>query len=293
MLKIAKLGLVAALLSLVSGIAPLVHAQPVILTDHWVGTSFSQSITEPYYGSSVIAYATGSTATLIMAITNTVAAYINVTGAKLVTDWGQNYTSTPSPSPLRVNLNQQRTFTLTFPVPSTSTATNLVLHSVSLTVNYTRPGAIGVQTLSDSWGNFAVYSTDQASAVSLMQQLSPIFGPSGLGCAGFASTFTPSAAQGLTLCQQAAQANSLGNMAYSAGNFTAAKTNFQSALSLYNQALSSTSSQGSSLSLGSTVGGWGTLLLGIGAVIVGIGVVVYAWKRPRELKPMAASTVGR
>ncbi len=235
------------------------------------------------------AYKAGTTATLVLAITNTVDIYINVTGANVIMDWGSNYptaSSISATSPVRINLDQQGTITISFPVPTS--VTNLVTHGFTGNINYTRPCGAPPCTPTPrqfpfDGTNFAVYSSDQAGAMSLMQQLG-LPSTSGSPICSFGIFKT---AEGTSLCFQAAQQASQGAALYSNGNFTGAKTTLQNAVSLWNQALSAESSKGASLELGTTVGGYGSLLLGIGAIIGGIAATVYALKR-RESRYVAA-----
>lgn len=275
-LKASKAFVTAALLSLLTILTPIVQAQPTLAL-FWTGTSFSG--TDPYYGTSVKAYKTGTTATLLIAVTNPFGEYINVTGANLTTDWGGNYPTAgiSSASPVRINAGALGTVTISFPVPLTTVASNLVTHSYTANVNYTRRSTPGMQSFSLDGTGFAVYSADQAAAVSLMQQLGlpSAFGTSlcGFGTSNFKTS------EGASVCAQATQQASLGVALYSSGNFTGAKTTLQNAVSLWNQAVSVENSKGASLELGATLGGYGGLLLGIGAIIASIAAIIYALKR--------------
>lgn len=263
-----------AILSLLLALTPLVHAQPT-LSFFWTGTTFAG--TDPYYSTSVHAYKTGDTATLIVAVSNPFGEYINVTGARVAMDWNGNYTT--GAVLVHINSGQQGTVTLTFTVPSPTIASNLVTHDYTITVNYTRPGVPTTQFFNTDGTGFAVYSSDMATDISLMQQ----FGLPGLltttSICGSLGSATFKTSEATSLCLQAAQQADLGESLYASGNFTGARTVLQNAVNLWNQALSTENTKGSSLELGATLGGYGGLLLGIGAIIGGLSALIYALRR--------------
>lgn len=263
-------------------LAPLAHAQPFPVNPLWTGTYFKG--TDPYYGTTVSGYKQGTTATLVLAITNTFGQYINVTGANLIMDWGTNYPTTgiSSTSPVRINANTQGTVTISFTVPTS--VTNIVIHSFTGDVNYTRTGIPGTQQLPFDGTNFAAYSSDQATDISLMQQLglTSTFTLSGISLCGLGGSSFKTA-EGSSLCLQASQQAALGQALYSSGNFTGSKPYLQNAVSLWNQALTAENTKGASIEQGTTLGGYGGLLLGIGAIIGSVAAIIYAFKR-RELQ---------
>ena len=200
-------------------------------------------------------------------------------------DWGNNYTATGLPTTM--TMGTRGTIAISFAVPGTSTASNLVLHDfipAGSYLNITSPCSSGTQkSLFQNSGIFvpsiAVYSSDQADAISLSQQIAFLFSSSGTTnvCSGFKT------AQGLTSCAQATQQAALGFNAYQMGNFTAAKANFQSAVNNWSNAISNENSGGGGLLISSTVSGYGSLLLGIGAIVGGIAAILYAIRRPKML----------
>jgi hypothetical protein len=279
-LKLSKLHLLTGIL-LVALLAPLAHAQPFPVNPLWTGTYFKGF--DPYYGTIVSAYKIGTTASLVLAITNTFGQYINVTGANVIMDWGTNYPTSgiSATSPVRINANTQGTVTINFPVPTS--VTNLVIHGFTGDVNYTRTGVPGQQQLPPFDGTgFAAYSSDQATDISLMQQLgltsTSAFTFTGIGLCGFGGSSFKTA-EGSSLCLQASQQAALGQALYSSGNFTGSKPYMQNAVSLWNQALSAESTKGASIEQGTTLGGYGGLLLGIGALIGAAAAIIYAFKR--------------
>jgi hypothetical protein len=285
-MKISKIQL-CAFIVLTIALAPMLpRAHAELINVKWVNTAFNG--TDPYYGSTVSAYQTGSTATLYIPVTqaNTFGgSYINVTAAKLMMDWNGNYTATGLP--IKITQNNWAPVTITFQVPPTSVASNLWTHVGRLTVNYTTPATPGPhQFVEDPVPTFAVYSSDQAGAMSIAQQLSVL---SGTGTCGLVSSSFKTAA-GNANCQQAVQQFALGASLYKQGNFTASNTAMKNALNSWNAAISADSGTGAGLDLSATLGAYGVLLLGIGGVIGGIALLLYAWKRPKELRALAATT---
>jgi len=263
---------------------PRVHAD--LNNVKWVNTAFSG--TDPYYGVTVSAYQTGSTATLYIPVSQANGfggSYINVTAAKLMMDWNGNYTATGLP--IKITLNNWAPVTISFTVPATSIASNLWTHIGILNVNYTTPAGPGThQFVENPVPTFAVYSSDQASAMSIAQQLG--FLSSGFTCGLVGSSFKTAA--GNAACQQAVQQFVLGRSLYTQGNFTASNTAMKNAQNSWNNAINADSGAGAGLDLSATLGAYGVLLLGIGGVLGGVAILIYALKRPKELRALAAST---
>ena len=284
-MKLSRLHLLTAAL-LLALLAPLAHAQPFPVNPLWTGTYFKGL--DPYYGTTVSGYRLGTTAILVLAITNTFGQYINVTGANVIMDWGGNYPTTgiSSTSPVRINPDTQGTVTITFTVPTT--VTNLVIHGFTGNVNWTRsctaPCVPPTGQFPIDGTGFAAYSSDQATDISLMQQLglTSTFTLTGVSLCGFGGSSFKTA-EGSSLCLQASQQAALGQALYSSGNFTGSKPYMQNAVSLWNQALAAESTKGASIEQGTTLGGYGGLLLGIGAIIGGVAAIIYAFRR-RELQ---------
>jgi len=285
-MKISKVALCAAILLTVA-IAPLVpRANATIGTLRWQNTTFSG--TDSFYGTTVSAYQPGETASLYIPVTNNLGvSNINVTYAKVQMDWNGNYTA--SGLPIQIFRNGWAAVTLTFTVPSTSTASNYWDHNGELTVNYTIPGVSTQQQWFDSVPAFAVYSSDQANAQNLIQQLSAISTSFGSPCGGLGSSGFKTAT-GNADCQQAVQQYTLGSALYKAGNFTSANNALMNAQTDWNNAINADTGTGAQQDIGATLGSYGLLLLGIGGLIGGLAVLVYALKRPKELRALAAST---
>jgi hypothetical protein len=275
-LKLSRLGLFAVPLLLLGFAAPLAHAQD-ITGFNWIGTSRTGS--DPFYGTSIVGYQAGNTATL--AINFGVLpgdSQVNVTKVTVYFDWGTNYTSASGGVPVIINPGVLRTFTITIPVPQISTATNTVTHTYTIFVEYKIPPSPLIRARTVSGSNFVVYSGDQAAAMNYMQRLGGPTSSSGYSLPVF-RTSQASALQ----AQATAEAN-LGQSLYSSGDFPNARLHLANANNLLGNATSIEQSRSSALDFSGIVSGWGGLLLGIGATIIGISGLLYVAQRRRQTR---------
>jgi hypothetical protein len=113
--------------------------------------------------------------------------------------------------------------------------------------------------------DFAVYSSEQNSAMAAKQQLQAM-GTPGVNTAGSRE-----------LLAQSAMEEQLGDQQYAAGNMDEAKSHYEQALTYQQDALTGDKDPNTFKALEPT----GTLLLGIGMVLLALGVIVYALKRPK------------
>ncbi len=298
-MKTQRIALATVSLLSIFLIAPVAAQPPVTVISTWQG--FTYHGFDPYYGAVITGFKAGSTGTLTLSIDNMYDTYINVTGAKLMfPDWNVNYTATATKSiPMRINQLTVLPLAFSVSIPATTVASNLVPHDYNWYINFTGPSPVGTHNFfvppGGGGGVLYVLSSEQSDTLAAAQQLPqtvPSFGSSysycGVSIFGTSTGFKTAAAT--TLCQQSQQQANLGLSLYSAADFADAKTAFQTAANDWNQALSADKSTGGNLELGQTVQGWGFLLLGIGALVAGAAGVVYAMKRPRELRGMAAAT---
>jgi hypothetical protein len=270
-LKLSRLGLFTLPLLLLGVVAPIAHAQD-ISSFNWIGALRNGS--DPFYGGSVVGYRTGTTATLAITFGNPPGNIaINVTSVMVLFDWGQNYAS--KGVPVVINGGVLRTFNITFTVPATGTATNLVSHSYTITVSFTDIPSTGTRNRSTSSSNFAIFSNDQADAMSAMQKLG------GPATSGYLFPVFRTA-QASALAAQATSEANLGQSLYSSGDFTNAKVHLANASNLLGNATSIEQSRSSALDFSGIVSGWGGLLLGIGATIIGISGLIYVVQRRRQ-----------
>ncbi len=270
-MKLSRLGLFTLPLLLLGLVAPLAHAQD-ISSFNWIGALRNGS--DPFYGSSVVGYRTGTIATLAITFGNPPGnTAVNVTRVTVLFDWGPSYASLGVP--VVINGGVLRTFNVTLTVPATSTATNLVTHSYTITVSFTDIPSTGTRTRSTSSSNFVIFSNDQADAMTTMQKLG---GPATSGY--LFPTFRT--AQASALAAQATSEANLGQSLYSSGDFTNARIHLANASNLLGNATSIEQSRSSALDLSGIVSGWGGLLLGIGATIIGVSALIYVAQRRHQ-----------
>ncbi len=288
-MKTRKIGLVAGIFILLAALASTAHAQFINNPPRWTGTA--NSGTDLFFNTQVAAYRTGTTATLIVTVTNDGPTAINVTKVTVFMDWGTNYTSTQASTtnpvtiaPRTLGVSPSASFIITFTVPDTTTASNLFVHSYSRIAEFTiltNPTSRDSTRLAAT--NFAVYSTDMADDVALMQKLpsslSSTSSPCASGVVGGVSINTFKTAEANSLCIQAASELTQGNQAYTRGDFAGAKTHLQTANDLWSKALSTEASSGSQTTLGGAVWGWGILLVGIAAIIGTVSGSIYIMRK--------------
>jgi len=113
--------------------------------------------------------------------------------------------------------------------------------------------------------DFAVYSSDQNSAMAVKQQLLAVGSP-GVATAGSREKLADSAME-----------EQLGDQQYAAGNLDEAKAHYDQAFTYLDKALKNDKDPNTFKALEPT----GTLLLGIGMVLLALGVLVYVLRRPK------------
>jgi len=285
-LKTSRIIIPSLLLSLIVLGVTLVHAQD-INGYNWIGTSRTGG--DPFYGTNIVGYQAGSTATL--AINFGVLPgdpQVNVTKVTVYFDWGTNYTSSPASVPVIINPGVLRTFTIAIAVPQVSTATNTVTHTYMIFVEYKITPAPQIRARTVSGSNFAIYSMDQAAAMNYMQRLG---GPTTSGYS--LPVFRTSQASALQ-AQAVSEAN-LGQSLYTSGDFANARLHLANANNLLGNATSIEQSRSNYLDMSMITSGYGSLLLGIGATLIGIASLLYLVQRRRQdhsktTKPISSTT---
>jgi hypothetical protein len=276
-LKLSRLGLFTLPLLLLGLVAPLAHAQEISF--NWIGAL--RNGIDPFYGGPVVGYRTGTMATLAITLANPPGNNaINITSVTVLFDWGTNYAS--KGVPIVINGGVLRTFNITFTVPSTGTATNLVLHTYTISVSYTDIPGPATHNRQAGGSNFAIFSNDQADAMTVMQRL---------GGPATSNYLFPvfRTAQASALAAQATSEANLGQSLYASGDFTNAKIHLANASNLLGNATSIEQSRSSALDFSGIVSGWGGLLLGIGATIIGISALIYVAQRRRQTRNIPTS----
>jgi hypothetical protein len=261
--------------------------QASISAYNWIGPTYRGH--DDFYGTTVVAYRTGSEATLVVSVSADWFGYpVNVSAVKVGFDWGVNYSSTEcsEASPFQIQDGELQVFTVAFTVPGTTVASNLVTHTYTIYVEHvnstTGPKRIVYTWEVTPWEPFVVYSIDQAEARVLRKELEAWLD------AYTAPLYMPSEAKELWI--KATVERNMASDAYEYGNFADAKTHYGNALNFTKEALMSEVDKTSSfedalLNLIDSaesflsMQGWGFIIIGIGFgigfLLMGIGVVVY------------------
>lgn len=205
--------------------------QAYISTYSWIAPLYRGY--DEFYGTSVTAYRTGTTAQLLVGVYNDWYGYpnITVTAVKVWFDWNVNYSSTETPYVMEPD--EQHNFMINFTVPSTDVASNLIPHKFKIYVEFTYDTLKDYWTYSP-WEMFAVYSEEQADARELHEEIKdfrymyPVFISSGARTSWF----------------KAQMEFRVGEAAYRHGDFLDAKTHYETARSLYYQSIDNEAEKG-------------------------------------------------
>lgn len=305
---IVSLLMVTSLLTLA-----MTSVQADISTYSWIAPLYREH--DPFYGTSVTAYKTGSTAQLLVGVNNDRGGYpnITVTAVKVWFDWNVNYTS--NETPYVMELDEYHNFMINFTVPDIDVASNMIPHSFRIYVEFKYDTSEDYWTYYP-WDRFAVYSEDQADAQELYQELQafryvyPVF----LSSEARSSWF------------EAQMEYRTGETDYRNGDFTGAKTHYQTSWNLYHQSIDSEAKSGKAIEealsnlMNSTAQSYATLTelkdpltdvmnsmvetsrtqaqaflilsVGIftGMILIGIGVIIYALAKRKIASATASST---
>ena len=254
-------------------------AYTLTISRNWIGCTFRGN--DPYYGGSVFAYETGSTAVLVVTATAD-GTQINVSKVTVSFDWGSNYSVSFDP-PREIPAYESRVFTVTFSVPGTSEASNLFLHAYTVFIEHVNSTVEPKKVLEEdifkqTFGpDFAVYSTVQAEAQELNQTISRMPEPT------YYYYYSSNKAKLLSLMAQ--NETAAGNLAYTRGDFNNSKKHYQNALNLMSQAFSAAESYASRYddamirqleSTANVFSGLSNALIwvGVAAVLFGIGYII-------------------
>ena len=270
-----------------------------VSSHNWIGPTYRGL--DDFYGATIVAYETGSEATLVVSVYNDwwPGVPVNVSAVKVGFDWGINYSSTEcsEASPVQMQWHESRVFTIAFTVPGTNVASNLVTHIYTIYVEHVN-STTGPKRIVDTWtedgSSFAVYSADQAETQKVYQELEA------WRDAYTTPIYMPSEAKELWI--KATVEENMADDAYEYGNFADAKTHYGNALNFTKEALTSEVDKTSSFedalldlidSAGSylSMQGWGFIVIGIGFgigfLLMGIGVIVYLVRKSKPLPSKA------
>ena len=291
-----------------------------ISTVKWLEPNFSG--TDDFYGGpAVAAYAEGSTVKLSIVVTNSPYSWINVSWVRIWFDWGLIYNSTEATgvsTPIEINSTRSLfVFNIVFTAPSTAQVSNLIKHSYTIAVSFSHSG--GDETFTLSGSDFAIYSTAQAEAQALNQQVD-----------AYPTTWSFSSTEAEVLWEKARNEAGLGDTYYSVGAFSSAWISYQQALDLFQQAFEAEkvyqtatdtaernyfNALADSISVeaqaatkhadadmkqadaaqteaeaalrqtdAALTNAYGWMAFGIGWILIGVGVIVYGLRRP--VKPL-------
>lgn len=193
---------------------------------------------------SYVVYKDGSTANLLVPVTNDVGvSLMNVSLVYITFDWNANKTLDLSADPTQIESGETQFFTVSFTADVTEAISSVIQHTYTVNVVYVNAtGAIN-GTLSMNWDDFGgsnkwkfvVYSTDQADAVDLSTQY-----------ASYATNYPLSWFTWPDARLTAAQAQAEGSMAatdYTTHqDYAAAKLGYTTAITLYGQAVTAENS---------------------------------------------------
>jgi hypothetical protein len=289
---------------------------------HWIDQVFRGS--DPFYGTNVNAYESGSTAKVVFRLYNDYYVWpsyrtVNVSAVRVWFDWNQNY-SVAYATPLQVGALQTQAFTISFTVPNTTTASNMYYHTWKIYVEHVN-ATTGTTKIVSKWTYnpsfpstdyyFAVYSTDQADATALYEELN----------AKIASAPSFSSYEAQQFWSKTVTERNIGRDIYHQyGDFADAKTHYQAGLDNFDQAMTAETAydeardslyiEGQEASIRSynasaeaTVTeanaamieanasattadailnqSYAWILFGIGFIIMGLAALVYAYKKPQ------------
>ena len=248
---------------------------------------------DSFYGTSIVGYKTGETASLVVHVNNNLGATMNVSSVIISFDWDQNVTLNSTASPVQIKNGQTRVFTVTFDVPSTNTASNMWAHTYKIHVEHVNGTGYPLTTWTENWNSwvgpgykFVVFSGTQADALELSQIISRIASNDPFKDLTFNST------EAKLAVYKAQNETSNGDALYARGDFTGAKAHYNAALILYNAAYSAEETLGPKLDdlfireIEARISNWEasaslaasfsttSILLGSAVVLFGIGYVI-------------------
>jgi len=279
--KVLLICAMLAALTLAATLRP-VYA-PYIERWDWVTPVFEG--TDDYFGTSVIAYKAGTTATLMVKLFNDLSSKAPFK-VKVHMSWAtENVTSTEK----EIQPGQWYTFQVAISIPDTTVASNLVLHSFRIYVEYVVSSVVYWITPIPSGSNFAVYSADQADYQNLKKEYDSwrdSYAPGGL------MAFFGMTAKAREMWTKAAVESYLGRESYRIASFSDAKTHYQTALNQTKEAISTDVDKSASFE-DALVGlvdagknflsmqGYAYIIFSIGFLFMGIGAMIYLIRRSR------------
>jgi len=242
----------------------------------WLNTTYEGW--DDFFGSNVIAYQAGNSATLIARVYNDRGTEISIDYGRLELDWATTPVEATDP-PTTIGAGKWALFTWHTDIPSTSTASNLLLHTYKITVQYDMPENSDRQWV-DGGYNLAVYSEEQASCRDSINQWETNN-----------TNYTFWGYEGRQAMTEAWYDYNKATSEYRSADFDAAMADYETALTKQEDAMKKDAeialTDESALTLDGTGGvkGIGFLVGGIGILVLGVaaGLGILAWaflKRP-------------
>lgn len=237
-----------AAVSIAMSMMPSIKAESIESRTRWVGYAFKG--TDSFYDKDVVAYKTGSIASLAVEVKNTHGVRINISVVGVSFDWPKpaagwyNSTQASKTNPVVLETDETRYFTVNFTTPEITTASTL-LHDYTIYVEFFEFTGDSLQRWSKTraalFGSdkqfFVVYSADQAEARQTADAIDGIVDMLG----------TPvewSSAKAGLLWKRAMNETSIAGYYYDLGNFANAKSHYSTASALITQAFDAEQSRG-------------------------------------------------
>lgn len=262
----------AILIAIVGVLVPVsTKAQPWgvrIESVQWLETKYEGY--DSFYGTTIVAYETGSTAKLLATVFNNTDDEIIVDYARIQFGWS----STPGDATTKPATVAKRSYTIVIwevPVPDNSVASNLIIHTWAVTVRYHVGDSPTSTDLKTGGSNFVVYSKDQVACRDSIDKWN-----------ANNDAYTLWGYKAQRMMTEALYLYNKAKVQYASGEFSSAKDNYASAVIKQEEAIKSDAAAAltgeSAQTLAGTGGtkGTGFLIAGIGVLLAGIGVLIGA-----------------
>jgi hypothetical protein len=277
-MKMLKHSLLAGLLLCLLAAGAIMGCMPgsvsaAIDSHEWLNTTYEGW--DEFFGTSVIAYEAGSSATVIARVYNPWEKEISIDYGRLELGW----TASPEEAtqrPTTIGARKTALFTWRIDIPSTSNASNLLLHTYKIIIQYDVPDLVSDQKWEASGNNLAVYSEEQAACRDLIKQ----WNANNTSYSFWGYEARRAMADALYDYNRAASAYNSADFSQAKEYYEAAVTKQQEAMkedakiALTDQSALTLDGTGGVKGLGFLIGGIGILVLG---VVAGLGILAWAF----------------
>ena len=258
------------------------QVQPESFTATWAGYEYTGF--DSFYGDSVVAYESGSTAVLYVNVENDLPAgkQMNISAVGISLNWGDTFNSTQASktNPVALENGKYRIFTITFVVPSTANVSNLFLWDYKIYVEHVNATGADPDTEIETRNDlglryFVVYSEDQTKCRQMATTIDGI------------SALTWNSTKAEILWSKKENETKVAENYYELGEFSNAATHYENALSLIDRAYTAEETKGTSWEdaqialLQAQVKwfeGWGNFFNGLSNMwtLIGVALVLFA-----------------